>query len=43
MLGKIRDGPLVSVLNPHEYGSFHMSTQTPQCVMPLRELNGVCC
>ena len=40
LLGKVKFDPLVSVLNSHVHDSFHMSTKTPQCVLPLRELKG---
>ena len=40
LLGKANYDPLVSVLNSHVHDSFHLSTKTPQCVLPFRELKG---
>ena len=40
LLGKVNYGPLVSVLNSHVHGSFHLNIKTPQCVLPLSELKG---
>ena len=40
LLDKVNYGPLVRVLNSHVHDIFHLSTKTPQRVLPLCELKG---
>ena len=40
LLGKANYDLRVSVLNSDVHDSFHLSTKTPQCARPLRELKG---